>query len=83
MNQYFIMCRSLTYAQRSKRLLEHYGIASAIVKAPQCLTPAGCGYALSLRRLFDEAVLILKNNAMLRGKVYRLRPEGKYEEMLV
>ncbi len=83
MNHYLIMCRSLTYAQRSKRLLEHFGLSSSIVKAPQCLTPAGCGYALSIYKFLDQAVLVLKNNGMLRGKVYKQNGDGDYEEMPV
>ena len=35
MMQYLIMCRSMTYAQRSAALLERSGISAKVVKAPQ------------------------------------------------
>ena len=79
--QYLIMCRSLTYAQRSLTLLERSGITATVVKAPQELTAAGCGYALSLYKRFDEAVALLKKNNMLSGKLFRRRPGGEYQEV--
>ena len=45
MTQYLLMCRSLTYAQKSVKLLERSGITAAVVKAPQGLSSSGCGYA--------------------------------------
>ena len=35
MTQYLLMCRSLTYAQKSVKLLERSGITAAVVKAPR------------------------------------------------
>ena len=70
MNQYLIMCRSLTYAQRAARLLERQGISAVVTKAPQGLSQRGCTYALSLRKNFEEAVRILRKNEMLTGKLY-------------
>ena len=48
MTQYLLMCRSLTYAQKSVKLLERSGITAAVVKAPPGLSRSGCGYAVSL-----------------------------------
>lgn len=81
MEQHYIMCRSLTNAQRSSRLLERSGIIATVVKAPQELRKAGCGYALSLYRHFDEAVRILKNGNLISGKLYRRLDNGSYEEI--
>ena len=50
MTQYLLMCRSLTYAQKSVKLLERSGITAAVVKAPQGLSSSGCGYAVKPRR---------------------------------
>ena len=79
MSQYIIMCRSLTYAQRGKAMLEERGISAYLVKAPQNLSPQGCGYALSLRKHFKEALEILKNNGISRGKAYKKTESGDYE----
>lgn len=82
MTQYLIMCRSLTYAQRSARLLERAGITATVVKAPQGLTTGGCGYAVSLFRRFDEAVPILKKNNLISGKLFKRTDQGEYSEVL-
>lgn len=72
MEKYLILCRSMTVAQRSQRLLEHSGIIGSVIKAPLHLTKNGCGYALILRRHGAEGVRILKEQGMLTGKVYRM-----------
>ena len=79
--QYLIMCRSLTYAQRTAALLERSGIPSTVVKAPQGLTSGGCGYAVSLYKRFEEAVSILRANSMVSGKLFRKREGGEYKEV--
>ncbi len=65
-----ILCRSRTHAQRSQRLLERSGITAGLIKAPLPLTQNGCGYALSLRRHVSEALRLLKDAGMLKGKVF-------------
>ena len=71
MEKYLIMCRSLTHAQRSQRLLEQNGIISTVIKAPTGLTQKGCGYSLVLRRHAPEAVRILRERNLLTGQVFR------------
>lgn len=79
--QYLIMCRSLTYAQRSTALLERNGITASVVKAPQGLSTSGCGYAVSLYRRFDEARSILKRNNMINGKIFQRMENGEFKEL--
>lgn len=79
--QYLIMCRSLTNAQRASALLERRGISATVIKAPQGLSSGGCGYALSLYRRFEEAVILLKNNNLLSGKQFRRLENGEYSEV--
>lgn len=79
--QYLIMCRSLTYAQRSAALLDRSGITATVVKAPQNLTTSGCGYAVSIHKSFNEAIGILRNNNMVHGKLFRRVDGGEYQEI--
>ena len=81
MTQYLIMCRSLTYAQRSARQLERSGITATVVKAPQGLSTSGCGYAVMLHKRFDEAVMILRKNNLLNGKLFGRDGNGEYKEV--
>lgn len=70
MEKYMVMCRSMTHAQRSQRLLERSGIMSSVVKAPVVLTRSGCGYALILRRHAKEAIKILRESDPQIGRVF-------------
>lgn len=79
MTQYLILCRSLTHAQRSARFLERQGILVNVTKAPQGLSSRGCTYALSLKKRFDDAVMLLRKNDMLTGKVYMRSGENYVE----
>ena len=81
MEQYLIMCRSLTRAQSSKALLERNGFTVSVTKAPQKLSQGGCGYALSIYRRVDEAVSLLREKNMLSGKVFRRNEDGDYTEV--
>ena len=83
MSQYLIMCKSLTYAQRSQRLLERAGISSYIIKAPLYLRSGGCGYAISLHRDFDRAVYVLKEASLLRGRLYQRKGEADIWEAVL
>lgn len=78
--QYLIMCRTLTFAQRSSRLLDKYGIVNSIVKAPQNLSSAGCGYAVSVSGKGEMALSVLKQNNMITGKIF-VKQNGEYKEI--
>ena len=79
--QYLIMCRSLTWAQRSAALLERGGITASVVKAPQGLSASGCGYAISIYRRFEEARNLLAKNNMINGKIFKRTENGEYQEI--
>ena len=79
--QYLIMCRSLTWAQRSAALLERGGITASVVKAPQGLSTSGCGYAISIYRRLEEARHLLAKNNMINGKIFKRTENGEYQEM--
>lgn len=79
--QYLIMCRSLTVAQRAAALLERKGINASVVKAPKGLSTKGCGYAIIIYRRFDEALMLLRQNNLLTGKVFVRKADGEYTEV--
>lgn len=82
--RYFIMCRSLTYAQKSARLLEKNGINVGIRRAPQELSGAGCSYSVSVREnKIVRAVEILRSENLLQGRIYELTPDGGTREVLL
>lgn len=82
--RYLIMCRSLTYAQRSARELERNGITAGVIKAPAGLSGGGCSYCVSVSEPKGErAIGILRDKAMLQGKVFIQRNDGTAQEVLL
>jgi len=82
MLQYLIMCRSLTYAQRSARVLERSGITAIVTKAPQGASQEGCAYCVKVseRRLAD-ALRALKNAELGPKKVFVMDSSGGIREV--
>lgn len=62
---YLLLCRSLTYAQRTSRLLEHKGITASVTKAPKAESPHGCSYGVKIRARDSERSLALLKDAGL------------------
>lgn len=77
-----IVCRSLTYAQRTSVVLEREGISSRIVRTPTQLSDKGCGYAVKLshQRLTD-ALSALKRAELPPSRVYTAGGNGSYHEV--
>ena len=48
MEQYLILARSITYAQRMQSVLGRVGLRCQISRAPRTLTDFGCAYILRL-----------------------------------
>jgi len=82
MEEVYVMCASLTRAQRAKKLLEQKGIVSRLVRAPSGASPEGCGYSLKIRLdAVDTAVGLLRPMKLCSGRVVRLLPEGGFAEV--
>lgn len=62
-------------------MLERALIRATVVKAPKELTAHGCGYALRLRGKLEEAVFLLRKNAMPIEKIFAAGPDGEYREV--
>ena len=68
-----IVLRSVTHAEKSKKLLNSEGIKSRIVKPSPSVTGKGCGYGIAVAAPHaDAAVGILKNNRIPIVKLTRV-----------
>ncbi len=80
MVHYIIICRSLTYAQRTAKVLERAGITAIVMRPPEDIAGEGCAYGVKLRqRNLAQALKLLKDAGLSHGKVYLLRPGGSEE----
>lgn len=82
MTQYWILCRSLTHAQRAARLLERRGLTATLTRAPKGLSPKGCSYAVIIRKNVREAVTALEQNHIPFGQIFEKLESGEYREVM-
>lgn len=80
----FIVCRSVTYAQRAKKVLERAGITAIVVRPNIEMLDSGCGFAVKISETYlAEALSILKKYNFNITKVLYVEPDGRYREMRV
>lgn len=81
MEQYWIIARSVTYAQRMENALAAAGIRTRIFRAPRELSDRGCAYAVELTGgVVRPALAILRGAGFYPTKLYLLK-HGKYQEI--
>ena len=81
MEQYVILARSVTYAQRMQKLLGQAGIRCQISRAPRDLTDLGCAYILRLdEKNVAQALTILRLEGFDPHRLF-LTSQGRYREV--
>ena len=79
---YLIICRSLTYAQRTAAALERAGITAYIMRSPRSVSDTGCSHAVKIseRRLTDS-LAVLNRVGLSPERVYIMSADGSYKEV--
>lgn len=79
---YLIVCRSLTYAQRTAATLERSGIPANILRSPAGVSAKGCSYSVKIahNRLTD-ALAALNRAGLKPVSVYSASGNGSYREV--
>lgn len=79
---YLIICRSLTYAQRTAAALERAGITAYIMRAPKTIAGEGCTHAVKVsERRLSDALQVLKRVEMSPQRVFIADADGSYKEV--
>lgn len=79
---YLIVCRSLTYAQRTAAALERAGITARILRSPKLIDREGCSHCVKVAERNLTAALVILNRADLNPKRIFLQAEdGGYREV--
>lgn len=82
MDSYLILCRSLTYAQRTSRVLERIGIKGYISRLPSIIAGEGCGYCVKISgRNLNAAVKLLREEGMAPKQVFAENGDGGFSEV--
>ena len=79
---YLILCRSLTYAQRTAAALERAGIGAHIFRAPRAVAGEGCAHCVKLaERNLARALLVLERAGLSPKRVYIQAEDGACREV--
>ena len=82
MVSYLILCRSLTYAQRTASILQQVGIHGSVMRLPRSISTEGCGYCVKIpERWLTKAMAALKQGGMTPKQVYLEREDQTYSEV--
>ena len=78
-----IVCRSLTYAQRTAAVLKQAGVTAWLTRTPREISGTGCGYSVGIpRHSTDLAAEVLRQNRM-EPRIYRAESSGRYREVVL
>jgi len=61
MNNNLILFPSMTAVLKAREVLRRRGINSRVIRTPANLRRRSCGYSLLVKRGFDEAISLIKN----------------------
>lgn len=79
---YLIVCRSLTYAQRTAAALERAGIISRILRSPKSISEEGCSHCVRIAcRDLDAALMQLRYAKLKPKRVFLAQNDGTYTEV--
>lgn len=79
---YLIICRSLTYAQRTAAALERAGITAHIMRSPRSVSGTGCSHAVKIsERRLSDALTVLNRVDLSPERVYIMSADGSYKEV--
>ncbi len=79
---YLIVCRSLTYAQRTAAVLERAGISAHILRSPKSISTEGCSHSVKVsQRSLSSALVVLKKVGLNPERVYITSGDGSYREV--
>ncbi len=82
MVSYYLTCRSLTYAQKTARVLDSAGVHNRVARTIQGMSSEGCGYATVVREgTLVRALAALEKAGLPPKKVFSVRDGKGIEEV--
>ena len=79
---YLIICRSLTYAQRTAAALERVGIPARILRSPKSIAGEGCSHSVKVaQRDLTEALRVLRQAALTPKRIFIATGDGSNQEV--
>ena len=75
---YLIVCRSLTYAQRTAAALERAGITARVIRSPKSISGEGCSHSV---KISQRNLRVLQRVGLTPKRVYITAGDGSYQEV--
>ena len=77
-----IICRSLTYAQRTAAALGRAGISASFFRTPRQIAGEGCSHCVRIRRRDrEDALAVLRLADLSPKRVFQMEDGGGYREV--
>ena len=84
MPYYWILCRSLTYAQRTASTLERAGITARILRSPKNISGEGCSHSVKVaERDLSDALEVLLRAGLKPKRIFTRTDDESYREVLL
>lgn len=84
MAYYLIMSKSLTYAQKTAKVLERAGVTAIIMRPPRGLSKDGCTYSVKIsEHNLSQALAVMNTAGLTYSHVFIVRPDGTSGEVEV
>ncbi len=81
---YLIVCRSLTYAQRTEAALARAGITAHVMRSPKVIDSEGCSHSVKVaERNLAQALAVLARVDLSPKRVFIMASDGSYKEVLL
>ena len=79
---YLIVCRSLTYAQRTAAALERAGITARVLRSPKSISGEGCSHSVKIsQRNLPDSLRVLQRVGLTPKRFYIPAGDGSYQEV--
>lgn len=79
---YLIVCRSLTYAQRTAAVLERAGISAYMLRSPKSIAGEGCSHSVKIaQRNLAAALTVLNRVGLNSNRIYIAAGDGSFKEV--
>jgi hypothetical protein len=82
MQNFFFICRSVTYAQKTAKILEHAGIPAVVTRTPKMVTTEGCSFCVRVtQRNFTDALIAVNSAGLPPARVFTQYEDGDFSEV--
>lgn len=82
LSYYYIVCRSLTYAQRTETALKKDGIRGSVLRTPKTISTSGCSYAVRIpENQLSRALARMNQEGLSPVRIFLGEADGEFREV--